>query len=219
MVGNMEAQACLSRDGQTLLTSWQSQRQSHSPRRRGSVDSKSHISCHQAMSKCMAQVTHQLPGYQAQGPTYSRLGPGLFLDAWGLTWAWLLRLLEKQGPLPKAINHPVESPSRQSPMEGGLAGVWRLGWWWGKGGVQGPSPGCWPQPFAHMLPRGPLSLSLDSALPRPWPGKDRQNQGGLLRILEACLEPMKQSIHLGTAPPSNMFLNGFYPSEDGKCLQ
>lgn len=158
--------------------------------------------------------THQITGYQAQGPTCSRLGPGLSSNAQELPWAWLSRRLEKRAPPPKAINHPVGRQSRQSLLKGGLAGICRLG-----GGLRAHPQGAGHGPLASILPRGPFSLSLDSALPRPWPRRDRQNQGGLLRILEACLDPMKQSIHLGTTPPSSMFSNGFYPSEDGKRLQ
>lgn len=75
--------------------------------------------------------------------------------------------------------------------------------------------------LTHTLPfpGAPSSHSLDSALPRPWLEKSGRNQGGLPRILEACLEPMERSTHLGTAPRSNIFSNSFYPSEDGKRLQ
>lgn len=110
--------------------------------------------------------------------------------------------LEKQGPLPKAINHPVESPSRQSPMEGGLAGVWLVV---GEGGVQGPSPGCWPQPFGTHASQRPLlsfpGLCPTQALARKRqaePGRPPQDLGGLPGANEAIYtsghSPTKQYV-------------------------
>lgn len=126
----------------------------------------------------------------------SRLGPGLF-NAQELLGAWFSRLLEKQGPSLQAINHPVGSPSKQSPLEG-------------REGEQ--ESGSVPRVLAATLGHTSFSEArLDSALPPPRPGKGRQGQGGLLRTLEACLEPVKQSIHLGTGPTEQYVFKRFLP--------
>lgn len=136
----------------------------------------------------------------------SRLGPGLF-NAQELLGAWFSRLLEKQGPSLQAINHPVGSPSKQSPLWGGLARPKSLE---GREGEQ--ESGSVPRVLAATLGHTSFSEArLDSALPPPRPGKGRQGQGGLLRTLEACLEPVKQSIHLGTGPTEQYVFKRFLP--------
>lgn len=93
------------------------------------------------------------------------------------------------------------------------------------GGSSGPSrpQGAGQGPLAHMLPRGPFSAfpGLCPLRPPPPSGLEtgRMRAASSVRVLEAGLPPMKPSIHLGTAPLRNTFLRGFYPSEDGKCLQ
>ena len=160
---------------------------------------------------------HRLTGYQAQGSYMLQTASKALQMHRGGPGPGVLRFPEEQGPLSRAMNHPV-GESKQAPPDGKRAGrVQRLG----GGGGSGPSIS---RPLAAALrptclPGAPSLLSLDSELPRPWLGKDRRTEGSLLRILEACLEPMKQSIHLGTAPPNNVFLNGFSPSEGGKCLR
>lgn len=117
----------------------------------------------------MSQVIRQLTGYQAQGPTYSRLGPGLFSDAQGLPLGLVFKDSGKARPTSRGHKSPSGKAGRAPWREG-----WRLGGWVG-GEFRVHPQGAGHGPLAHMLPRGPFSLSLDSALPRPWPGKDRQN--------------------------------------------
>lgn len=128
-------------------------------------------------------------------------------DAQTWPWAWLFEV--PGGARPTFQGHESSSAGVEAgatPREEGRLGP-EARW----GSSSGPSVS---RPLAAALrptclPGAPSLLSLDSALPRPWLGKDRQTESSLLRILEACLEPMKQSIHLGMAPPNNVFLNGF----------
>lgn len=139
------------------------------------MGSKCHTNCHQATSRCMSQVIRPLTGYQAQGPTYSRLGPGLFSDAQGLPLGLVFKASGKARPTSRGHKSPSGKPKQAEP-HGGRAGRGLEAWLVVRGGEFRVHPqGAGHGPLAHMLPRGPFSLSLDSALPRPWPGKDRQN--------------------------------------------
>lgn len=119
--------------------------------------------------------TYQLAGYQAQGPTCARPGPGLFSNAQGLPGPGLQGSWKS-----KATSWSHKSPSgkpKQAELRGGRAG----------GGLRAHPQGVGHGPLAYTLPRGPFPLP-GLCPTQAWPGEDRQNQGGRLRILETCLD-------------------------------
>lgn len=95
------------------------------------MGSKCHTNCHQATSRCMSQVVCQHTGNQAQGPTYSRLGPGLFSDAQGLPLGLVFKDSGKARPTSRGHKSPSggaqadRAPRRAGwPGSRGLVGGW-----------------------------------------------------------------------------------------------
>ena len=146
---------------------------SHSLWRPRSKGRKSLTSCPWAISRSLYTqcCTHSHSRVPGTGPHVLQTGSGMHSDAQGLPWASLPRLLEKQGPPPKAINHPKGSLSRQHLLEGELAGVCRLG-----EGLRVYPQGAGHGPLAHTLPWGPLPFPW--ALPYPGPGQGKAGRAG-----------------------------------------
>lgn len=101
-------------------------------------------------------------------------------DAQTWPWAWLFEV--PGGERPTFQGHESSSAGVEAgttPREEGRPGP-EARW----GGSSGPSVS---RPLAAALrptclPGAPSLFSLDSALPRPWLGKDRRTEGSLLRI-------------------------------------
>lgn len=122
---------------------------------------------------------HRLTGYQAQGSYMLQTAlRALQMQTW--PWAWLFEV--PGGARPTFQGHESSSAGVEAgttPREEGRPGP-EARW----GGSSGPSVS---RPLAAALrptclPGAPSLFSLDSALPRPWLGKDRRTEGSLLRI-------------------------------------
>lgn len=140
------------------------------------MGSKCHTNCHQATSRCMSQVVRQRTGYQAQGPTYSRLGPGLFSDAQRLPLGLVFKDSGKARPTSRGHKSPSGEPKQTEP-HGGRAGQGLEAWLVGGGRVQGPSPGCWSRPLGTHASQRPL-LSFPGLCPTQALARKRQAELG-----------------------------------------
>lgn len=168
--------------------------------------SNCHISCHQAGGRSLN--TRNTPARRVPGAGPHELQAGSRpLQCTGAAWGLVFKAPGKARPISPGHKSPGREPEQAETLWGGLARPKSLE---GREGEQ--DSGSVPRVLAATLGHTSFSEArLDSALPPPRPGKGRQGQGGLLRTLEACLEPVKQSIHLGTGPTEQYVFKRFLP--------